>query len=111
MIENYIPFGYKNRINRITLAYVTHQNDRKNRQEIEDALLNRGVLIVNIDNGYFRPDGSTEDEIKAKAYLLREQARASSCSKKCKAIIKSLSPKKEDDLTKNQLSFSDYGIW
>lgn len=111
MIENYIPFGYKNRINRITLSDVTHQSDRKNRQEIEDALLNRGVLIVNIDNGYFRPDGSTEDAVKAKSYLLREQARTSSCSKKCKAIIKCLSPKKEDDLTKNQLSISDYGIW
>lgn len=111
MIENYIPFGYKNRINRITLSYVTHQNDRKNRQEIEDALLNRGVLIVNIDNGYFRPDGSTEDEIKAKAYLLREQARTSSCRKRCKAIIKCLAQKKEDDMTMNQLSISDYGIW
>lgn len=110
MIENYIPFGYKNRISRDTLSAVTHQSDRKNRKEMEDALLGRGVLIVNIDNGYFRPDGSVEDATKAKSYLLREQARTSSCSKRCKAIIKCLTPNKEDELTKNQFSLADYGI-
>ena len=110
MIENYIPFGYKNRISRDTLSSVTHQSDRKNRKEMEDALLDRGVLIVNIDNGYFRPDGSVEDTAKAKSYLLREQARTSSCRKRCKAIIKCLIPKQDDELTKNQFSLADYGI-
>ena len=111
MIENYIPFGYQNRISRIALSAVTHQNDRQNRKEIEEALYDRHVLIVNIDNGYFRPDGSAEDSLKAKSYLLREQMRTSSCNRRCKAILKILAPKKEDELSNNQMSLSDYGIW
>lgn len=110
LIENYIPFGYKNRINRYTLSAITHKSDRKNRKEMEDALLDRGVLIVNIDNGYFRPDGSEEDNLKAKAYLFREQARTSSCSKRCKAILKCLTPKKEYELSQNQISLKEFGI-
>ncbi len=110
MIENYIPFGYKKRISRETLTAVTHQSDRKNRKEMEDALYEREVLIVNIDNGYFRPDGSAEDQLKAKSYLLREQARTSSCSRRCKAITKCLLPKKEDELSKNQISLAEFGI-
>lgn len=33
-------------------------SDRKIRKELEEALLQRDTLIINIDNGYFRPDGS-----------------------------------------------------
>lgn len=87
------------------MSAVTH-----NRMEMEKALLERGVLIVNIDNGYFRPDGSAGDNLKAKSYLLREQERTSSCSKRCKAILRCLTPKKEDELTRNQISLSDFGI-
>ena len=57
-IENYIPFGYKNRISRETLEALTRQGDRTNRERIAEALQERRVLIVNIDNAYFRPDGS-----------------------------------------------------
>ena len=110
MIENYIPFGYKNRISRDALSAITHQNDRKNRKEMETALLERKVLIVNIDNGYFKPDGSPEDTLKAKAYLFREQARTTSCSKRCKAIVSCLTQPKEDSVTKNQMSLADFGI-
>ena len=110
MIEEHIPFGYKNRISRTSLSVATRLGDRKMRKEIEAALIERGVLIVNIDDGYFRPDGSPEDKERAKAYLLREQARTYSCSKRCKAIVKCLTPKREDELTKNQMSLSQFGI-
>ena len=110
MIENYIPKGYKNRVSREVLETLTRQSDRKNRKEMEDALLVRGVLIVNIDNGYFIPDGSSEDMLKAKAYYNREVTRTSSCGARCKAIKDCLSPPKKDDLTKNQLSLFDMGV-
>lgn len=92
---------------------MTHQSDRRNRKDMEIALMERGILIVNIDNGYFRPDGSKEDMLKAKGYLLREQARYCSCGKRCKAILKCISPPKErkvNDLEKNQISLSEFGI-
>lgn len=110
MIEDYIPKGYKNRVSREALETLTRQSDRKNRKEMEDALLVRGVLIVNIDNSYFTPDGSTEDQLKANAYYRRECTRTSSCRARCKAIKACLSPPKQDDLTKNQLSLFDMGV-
>ncbi len=110
LIENYIPFGYEKRISRSTLQALTHQSDRKNREEMETALLQRDVLIINIDNGYFRPDGSMEDTLKAKFYLRREQKRTFSNSKRCKAIENCLKPPREDDISKNQMSLADFGI-
>ena len=107
LIENYIPFGYANRISRQKLVADTNMSDRKIRQELEDALLIRGTLIINIDNGYFRPDDSHEDRQKAKAYLFREMARTSSCSKRCKAIRRCLAPKADNT---GQMSLKDFGI-
>ena len=109
LIENYIPYGWKNRVSRESLSILTHQNDRKNRLEMKEALIDRGVLIVSDSGGYFRPDGSKEDILKAKGYLLREQARSSSCRRACKAIAAALGPNKpEDDLIKNQMSLFDF---
>ena len=107
LIENYIPFGYANRISRQKLVSDTNMSDRKIRQELEDALLLRGTLVINIDNGYFQPDGSLEDRQRAKEYLFREQARTSSCNKRCKAIRKCLTQKAEDT---GQMSLMDFGI-
>lgn len=108
LIENYIPFCYANRISRQKLVSDTNMSDRKIRQELEDALLLRGTLVINIDNGYFQPDGSMEDRQRAKEYLFREQARTSSCNKRCKAIRKCLTPKAEDT---GQMSLKEFGIW
>ena len=108
LIENYIPFGYANRISREKLVADTRLSDRKIRKELEEALLQRDTLIINIDNGYFRPDGSLEDRQKAKAYLFREQARTISCSKRCKAIRRCLTPKADN--TTGQMSLKDFGI-
>lgn len=66
LIENYIPFGYENRISREKLSADTHMSDRKIRKLMEEAL------------------------------LYREQMRTSSCSKRCKAIRQCLTPKVED---------------
>lgn len=107
LIENYIPFGYKNRISREKLVSDTRMSDRKIRKEMEEALLIRGTLIINIDNGYFRPDGSPEDRQKAKAYLLREMVRTSSCNKRCKDIRRCLTPKADNT---GQMSLKDFGI-
>ena len=82
-------------------------SDRKIRKLMEEALLYRETLIINIDNGYFRPDGSLGDRQKAKAYLYREQMRTSSCSKRCKAIRQCLTPKVEDT---GQMSLKEFGI-
>lgn len=106
LIENYIPFGYANRISREKLSADTHMSDRKNRKLMEEALLYRDTLIINIDNGYFRPDGSLGDRQKAKAYLYREQMRTSSCSKRCKAIRQCLTPKEDT----GQMSLKEFGI-
>lgn len=102
-IENYIPFGYKNRISRETLEALTRQGDRTNRERIAEALQERKILIVNIDNAYFRPDGSPGDTLKAEAYYRRECARTGSCKKRCDAIRECLKPKKQDELSKNQI--------
>lgn len=110
MIEKYIPKGYRNRISRRDLETLTRKSDRINRREMETALLERNVLIVNIDNGYFIPDGSPEDMLKARAYYRRETARTSSCSRRCKAIKRCLEPKKHDDLADNQICLSSFGI-
>ena len=107
LIENYIPFGYANRISREKLVADTRLSDRKIRREMEEALLHRDTLIINIDNGYFRPDGSLEDRQKAKAYLFREMSRTSSCSKRCKAIRRCLTPKADNT---GQMSLKDFGI-
>ena len=107
LIENYIPFGYANRISRQKLVLDTNMSDRKIRQELEDALLLRGTLVINIDNGYFQPDGSLEDRQRVKEYLFREQARTSSCNKRCKAIRKCLTQKAEDT---GQMSLKEFGI-
>lgn len=107
LIENYIPFGYENRISREKLSADTHMSDRKIRKLMEEALLYRETLIINIDNGYFRPDGSLADRQKVKAYLFREQARTSSCSKRCKAIRRCLAPKADNT---GQMSLKDFGI-
>lgn len=107
LIENYIPFGYANRISRQKLVSDTNMSDRKIRQELEDALLLRGTLVINIDNGYFQPDGSLEDLQRVKEYLFREQARTRSCNKRCKAIRKYLTPKAEDT---GQMSLREFGI-
>lgn len=104
LIENYIPFGYANRISREKLVTDTRLSDRK---ELEEALLQRDTLIINIDNGYFRPDGSLGDRQKAKTYLYREQMRTSSCRKRYKAIRQCLTPKEEDT---RQMSLIDFGI-
>lgn len=107
LIENYIPFGYANRISRQKLVSDTNMSDRKIRQELEDALLLRGTLVINIDNGYFQPDGSLEDRQRVKEYLFREQARTSSCNKRCNAIRKCLTPKEDDT---GQMSLKEFGI-
>lgn len=107
LIENYIPFGYANRISRQKLVSDTNMSDRKIRQELEDALLLRGTLVINIDNGYFQPDGSLEDRQRVKEYLFRDKARTSSCNKRCKAIRKCLTPKAENT---GQMSLKDFGI-
>ena len=107
LIENYIPFGYANRISRQKLVSDTNMSDRKIRQELEDALLLRGTLVINIDNGYFQPDGSLEYRQRVKEYLFREQARTSSCNKRCKAIRKCLTPKAENT---GQMSLKVFGI-
>lgn len=109
-IENYIPFGYKNRISRETLEALTHQGDRTNRERMAEALYERHILIVNIDNAYFRPDGSPGDTLKAEAYYRRECARTGSCKKRCEAIRECLRPKKQDELSKNQISLKQFGI-
>ena len=107
LIENYIPFGYANRISRQKLVSDTNISDRKIRQELEDPLLLRATLVINIDNGYFQPDGSMEDLERAKEYLVREEARTSSWNKRCKAIRECLTQKAEDT---GQMSLKEFGI-
>lgn len=105
LIENYIPQGYKNRISRDMLMSLTHQSDRRNRKDMEDALINRSVLIVNIDDGYFRPDGSAADAAMANSYLKRELSRTVSCYERYLSIRNILANNVD-----GQMSLSDLGI-
>lgn len=108
LIEDYIPFGYANRLSRDYLKALTGKSDRINRVEMKEALLERNVLIVNIDNGYFRPDGSDGDRLKAKAYVRREDKRKSTF---IKASIKMHRCLRDDDAEDTgQMSLMDFGI-
>lgn len=107
-IEDYIPFGYKNKIDRVSLEIRTNQSDRVNRNLMAKALLERDVVIINIDNAYFRPDGSAEDNLKLRAYYNRECKRTSSCSKRCRILKKHLPQEPRNELEKNQMSLFDF---
>lgn len=80
MIEDYIPFGYANRISRSQLQLRTGCTDRKNRELIEDAA-ERGVVIYSDDGGYFQYLDE-RDDIHVRAYMIREENRFKTMSHK-----------------------------
>lgn len=101
-IEEYIPYGYRNRIDRVSLEINTGCNDRENRRRIEEAILERGIAIANVGGGYFRPDGSPEDAIKWREYCLKELKRNSTQNQKCR-VLKALMPRGNYD-SEDQMS-------
>lgn len=105
-IEDYIPFGYRNKIDRVSLEIRTGYGDRQNRQLIEEAIVKRRIPIANVGGGYFRPDGSPEDTIRWREYCLKELKRTSSQNKKSRVLRSMLPPeRKEPD---NQMDIFDF---
>lgn len=90
MIEDYIPFGYANKISRTDLEILTGTSDRINRRSIAEALEERNVVIANVDGGYFRPTESEVDRLMLNNYIRKESARAYSCISKCRRLNKIL---------------------
>lgn len=105
-IEDHIPYGYRNKIDRISLEIRTGYSDRQNRQMIEEAMLERNVKIANVGGGYFRPDGSPEDELKWKEYCFKELKRTSTQNRKSNFLRATLPPHLSD-MEKNQVSMFD----
>ena len=101
-IEDHIPYGYRNRIDRVSLEIQTGCSDRENRQRIEEAILERGIAIANVGGGYFRPDGTPEDTIKWREYCLKELKRSHTLNQKCR-VLKAMMPKENDD-SEDQMS-------
>lgn len=108
-IEDMIPIGYSNRIDRVALEIRTGLGDRANRRLIEEAMINRGVMICNVGNGYFRPDGSTEDMVRWRKYCLKELKRCSTQNRKS-VFLRSTLPPERNELEKNQMNLSEFGI-
>lgn len=84
MIEDFIPAGYENRVTRGYLHEILHVPDRTVRQMIEDAV-NRGILIVSCDGGYFRRKDERDDKY-IKSYMISENHRFKSQSHKNKRL-------------------------
>lgn len=102
MIEDYIPAGYNNRVSRGYLHEILHVPDRTVRQMIEDAV-NRGILIVSADGGYFRRKDE-RDDVYIRQYIISESNRFKSQSHKNKQLRnlwKEINP--EDKKSENQI--------
>lgn len=77
-IEEYIPYGWENAISRYDLADMVSKSDRETRELIERAIVDRGVIILNMcdGNGYFRPrENNKADYDRAIICKRREEAR------------------------------------
>lgn len=84
LIEEFIPFGYKNRISRTGLRDITHLNDRNIRAQIAQAG-ERGVLIASANGGYFQRQ-SAEDDPYIEEYIAKERSRFKAQSHKLKLL-------------------------
>lgn len=85
-IKNFIPKGFRNRISRKDLEFVTGQKDRINRHMIEEAQ-RAGSVIVSFDKGYFQRQDERDDEY-IRAYLAKEWRRNYDHRLKLEAIYK-----------------------
>lgn len=70
-IDEYIPYGYENRISRDTLQLTTGYTDR----EIRSAIEHSSLPIISADGGYFVVTESEQDLAQKRIYLLKERKR------------------------------------
>ena len=105
LVENYIPHGSTNAVSRRELCSLLGMEDRILRKNIESAITDRGVLIVNVGAGYFIPDDSEEDKSCMESYLRSESAKARSIFRRLKAVRQRLA------LDKNQTTVDDLPEW
>lgn len=99
--EDYIPHGSENAISREELCGWLGYSDRIIRRSIEEAITDRGVLIINVGNGYFIPTDSAEDRACMETYFRAESAKARSIFRRLKAVRRKLG---EDE---NQFTVAD----
>lgn len=86
-ITDLIPYGKEHAISREKLASMSHTTDRYVRRAIQLAR-DDGELILNLNNGYYKVDKTSIDEIKAQYY--KDKARALSVLKRLKTSRKIL---------------------
>lgn len=106
MIEEFIPYGYKNRITRTGLHDITHLPDRVIRRQIE-AAADRGILIASCDGGYFRRL-SAEDDPYIQEYIARERKRFTTQSHKLKMLrhaMQEIDPDNDPKQVPGRMSF------
>lgn len=84
MIEELIPHGYNRRVSRGYLQELSGLTDRKVRQEIAQAVEERGIMIISADGGYFIPDQA--DGLYVDMYCAQERQRARTQAKKAKRL-------------------------
>lgn len=101
MIENYLQKGHKNAITRDMLCALTLQSDRKNREEIAEAVRERHVPIINVGYGYFIYDGTEEDDAELEEYYRKETKRAKMIFAKLQTI------KERVNFDRNQMVIND----
>lgn len=101
MIENYLQKGHKNAIKRDMLCALTLQSDRKNREEIAEAVRERHVPIINVGYGYFIYDGTEEDDAELEEYYRKETKRAKMIFAKLQTI------KERVNFDRNQMVIGD----
>lgn len=102
-IENYIPAGYEHRVSRHRLVQLTQIGDRKNRQEIEEAI-DRGIFIASWDGGYFQYRDE-RDIPYIRSYVRQEDSRFYNLAHKHKMLHRAL----DIIIPSGQMSF-DWGV-
>lgn len=101
MIEDYLKKGHKNATTRDMLCSLTFQSDRKNREDIAEAVRERHIPIINVGYGYFIYDGTEEDDAELEEYYRKETKRAKMIFKKLQTI------KERVNFDRNQMVIND----
>ena len=106
MIEDYIPYGYHNRVSRSYLHEILHIQDRQIRDQIAQAA-ERGVLIASADGGYFQRESAADDPY-IEGYIAQERKRFTTQSHKLKLLrhaMQEVNPEYDPEQVPGQMSF------
>ncbi len=86
LIEDFILEGRSNGISQADIARIANIPERSVRREIDEARINRGMLIIGDESGYYFPS----DEADITAYVNRRRASIRTSKKALAPFIKAL---------------------